>query len=324
MKRIIKSKKIIILSVLIITAIVGVAWQSIMVSYENNKYPALGEVIDVGTYNMHYNSQGNGDISIVFLAGAGTPFAYTDFYFLQNELSRYGQTITFDHAGLGWSTDTDTPRNMECLIQELSIIIDTAAKDNKIILVCHSLGSLEAIGYAQANPDRVDGIIFLDAGSPEFYCTDSELKSKAINRVFAVGRVLGINRLLGECGLLLPMYGESLRYSKLPENLRKIDKVMYYKYTGSNSNFKNIESINENAAEVITGDKLGDIPILLLSSDSGDDWEQVQAQLAAWSQDSRQITLKNAQHYLHWSNYDDVIHHITGFLETNTQSFCNF
>lgn len=318
MKRIVKPKQFIILSGLIISAILGIVWQSIMVSCEDNKYTASGEFIDVGTYNAHYYSKGSGEIAIVFLAGAGTPCAYTDFYFLQNELSGYGQTITFDHAGLGWSTDTDTPRDLVSLVQELSIITDTVAKDKKIILVCHSLGSLEAIGYAQANPDQVDGIIFLDAGSPEFYSTDSEFKYKAMNRTFAVVRVLGINRLLGECGVLLPMYGESIRNKKLSEDLRNVDKAMYYKYTGSDSNFKSIDSINENAAAVIMGKQLVDIPILLLSSDSGSEWEQVQAQLATWSQNSRQITLENSKHYLHWSNYDEVADYITAFIKNNS------
>lgn len=317
MKRIIKSKKFIILLFLIILSIVGIVWQSAMVSSEDNKYTALGEFIDVGTYDAHCYSNGDGEIAVVFLAGAGTPCAYTDFYFLQKELSKHGQTITFDHAGLGWSTDTDTPRDLDSLVQELSIITDTLAKDKRIYLVSHSLGSLEAIGYAQANPDQVDGIIFLDAGSPEFYSTDSELKYKAMNRTFAVGRVLGINRLLGECGVLLPMYGESTRNKNLPEDLREIDKAMYYKYTGSDSNFKNIDSINENAAAVLEGKQLGDIPILLLSSDSESEWQQVQAQLRTWSQNSQQVTLENSEHYLHWSNYDEVVDYITAFINNN-------
>ena len=58
-----------------------------------------------------------------------------------------GQTIIFDHAGSGWSTDTESIRNIENLVRELSVIIDTAASDKSIVLLCHSLGSLEAIGY---------------------------------------------------------------------------------------------------------------------------------------------------------------------------------
>lgn len=90
MKRIIKAKQFIILSVLIGFAIIGSAWQSIMVNCEDNKYTAKGEFIDVGTYNAHYYSKGRGDIAIVFLTGAGTPCAYTDYYFLQNELNLDG------------------------------------------------------------------------------------------------------------------------------------------------------------------------------------------------------------------------------------------
>ncbi len=125
--------------------------------------------------------------------------------------------MIFDHAGSGWSSNTKTTRTIENMVDELSILIDTIVPNKPIVLLCHSLGSLEAIGYAQMNPKKVEGIIFLDSGSPEFYSTDSELFAKIINRGSAFIRTIGMNRLLGELGVLSPLYGENIRNQSIPE-----------------------------------------------------------------------------------------------------------
>ncbi|WP_075719535.1 alpha/beta fold hydrolase [Roseburia sp. 499] len=286
-----------------------------MVQIEPKEYPAIGSYVDVGTYQAHYYAKGEGDVAFVFITGSGTPCAYTDFYMIQNMLSTMGQTVTFDHAGSGWSSSTETERSIENLVKELSILIDTVAPNKPIILLCHSLGSLEAIGYAQMNPEKVKGIIFLDSGSPEFYSTDSEIFAKIINRGSAFIRTIGINRLLGELGIMLPLYGENIRNHNIPEEVKEIDKSMYYQFTGNSASLDNIKLINENAKKVREGSLLGKIPILVLSSDNGDEWNDVQIQLASWSENSKQVMIKNAEHYIHWSNYDKVSYYIELFVE---------
>ena len=315
MKRKTKSKTLIILIFLVVFLAIGTIWQSLMVHYEKKTYTAIGEYADLGAYQAHYYSKGDGDVAYVFITGSGTPCAFTDFYALQNKLSTVGQTITFDHAGSGWSTDTETPRTIENLIKELSILIDTVAPNKSIYLLCHSLGSLEAIGYAQAHPERVAGIIFLDSGSPEFYSVDSELLAKTINRGSAFIRTVGINRLLGELGFLLPIYGENIRNEKLPDNLKSLDKAMYYQLAGNAASLNTIKLINENASKVLAGPSLGRIPILVLSSDSGKKWNDVQIQLASLSENSKQITLNDSEHYLYWSNYVEVENYIDEFIK---------
>lgn len=316
MKKIIKSKKLIIMSVLIIAMFLGVIWQFVMIGIERKTYTAPGQFVDVETYQAHYYLQGDGDTVFVFITGSGTPCAYTDFYALQNKLSAIGKTITFDHPGSGWSTETESERSLENIVKELSTIIDKIALDKSVVLIPHSLGSLEAIGYAQKYPKRVEGIIFLDSGSPEFYSTDSELTAKIVNRGAGFTRFFGINRLLGGGGVFLPMYGENIRNTQLPDSIKDIDKAMYYQYAGNASSLNSIEFINENAEKVLKGRKLEDIPILVLSSDSGSEWNKVQKQLASWSEHSRQITIEGSNHYLYWSNYDEVSDYIDEFINS--------
>lgn len=230
-------------------------------------------------------------------------------------LSERGLTVTFDHAGSGWSSSTDSPRTIENLTNELTLLIDTVAANKPIVLICHSLGSLEAIRYAQMNPEKVNGIIFIDSGSPEFYSTDSELLAKMMNRGTALLRTIGLNRLMGELGCFLPLYGENIRNKNLTENVTDIDKAMFYRFAGNADSINTINLINENATVVLEGPSLEDIPILVLSSEGGDDWNNVQTRLASWSENSEQVTIEASEHYLHWSNFNQVSDRIVSFIE---------
>lgn len=317
MKKIMKSKRVILLSVTILMLLLGTVWQSVMTQIERKTYTAIGKYADRKAYQAHYVSKGDGDVAYVFITGAGTPCAYTDFYNLQNKLSEIGQTITFDHAGSGWSSGTKTARTIDNLVRELSILIDIVAPDKSIVLLCHSLGSLEAIGYTQAYPERVAGILFLDSGSPEFYSKDSEFLAKTVNRVSAVVRTVGINRVLGAFGGLLPIYGENIRNRQLPDKLKVLDKVMYNQFAGNSASLNTIRLMNENAIKVASGPSLGQTPILVLSSDCGNEWNNVQIQLASWSENSTQITINNSEHYLYWSNYEEVENYIETFIKEN-------
>lgn len=310
-----KIKKFIFPILLILCLATGTVWQSVMTQIEKSKYCAVGNYVDVGTYQAHYYAKGFGDMAFVFIAGSGTPCAYTDFYALQNVLSERGLTVTFDHAGSGWSSSTDSPRTIENLTNELSLLIDTVAANKSVVLICHSLGSLEAIRYAQMNPEKVNGIIFIDSGSPEFYSTDSELLAKMMNRGTALLRTIGLNRLMGELGCFLPLYGENIRNKSLPENVTDIDKAMFYRFAGNADSINTINLINENATVVLEGPSLEDIPILVLSSEGGDDWNNVQTRLASWSENSEQVTIEASEHYLHWSNFNQVSDRIVSFIE---------
>jgi pimeloyl-ACP methyl ester carboxylesterase len=314
MKKKIKAKRVIIISVLIVLFL-GVIWQAVMVGIERKKYTAIGDYVDLKSYQAHYYTQGEGDVAFVFITGSGTPCAYTDFYVLQNALSDVGQTVTYDHAGSGWSTEAKTVRTIENLVTELSMLIETVCLNRPVVLICHSLGSLEAISYAQLHPEKVKGIIFMDSGSPEFYSTDSEFIAKMINRGTAFIRTIGLNRLMGELGVLLPLYSENIRNSNLPENLKKLDKSMYYQLAGNPTSLDTIEHINENAMKVLTGTSLGKIPVLVLSSDNGDEWNDVQIQLASWSENSKQVRVKDSEHYLYWSNSDEILSCVDEFIK---------
>jgi pimeloyl-ACP methyl ester carboxylesterase len=305
-------KVIIFITIILLT---GTVWQRIMIEKEANILLPQGEVLNINNHKMYIHSTGSGKNTVVFVAGSGTPSSFTDFYRMQMELQPYVRTVSFDNAGFGWSEKTHMPRTIEVLTEELHELLEKSEQAPPYILVGHSLASLEVIRFAQKYPNEVKGIVLLDGGSPEFYANDSEMKSYILNRFSAGLRVTGIARALGNLGIKLPLLGENLRYNGISSDVRNIDKAMYYKYLGNTSNLEYINNINENAKEVINNGQLNNIPLVIISSDSGDGWEQTQQELLNWSNRSSQETLKNSSHYIHWTNTEYIVEKLKGLIE---------
>ncbi len=308
-------KKYVIPLTVIILLIIGGIWHFVLQKIETGQYPPVGDIYSINSRNMHLYSLGSGKDTIVFIAGSGTPCAYTDFYYLQNELQNYAKTVSFDQAGFGWSEKTDIPRTIDNITNELHELLEKSEQITPYILVAHSLASLEALRYAQKYPSEVKGIILIDGGSPNFYAKDYEINSLLLNRMNAALRVTGINRFIGKLGIKLPFTGEHLRYRSLPAEVKKIDSAMYYKYLGSNNNLDMILHINENAKKVIENGYLKNIPLLILSSDSGKEWKMSQQELLQWSNVGKQMTIKKSKHYIHWSNEKNVLSQIEQFIK---------
>ncbi|MBE9917432.1 alpha/beta hydrolase [Paenibacillus donghaensis] len=304
-----------LLFIVLLLLVIGVVWQKLMMDMEQRKYPPQGHIYRVNSHDIHLYGTGKGDSTVVFIAGSGTPSAFTDFYYLQKQLQPYARTISYDHAGFGWSETTNIPRTIDIVAEELHELLLKADEKAPYILVGHSLASLEALRYAQKYPNEVKGILLLDGGSPEYYEQVSEMKSYFINRMFAGFRATGMVRALGNVGVLLPFTGENIRNKQLPDEIRGLDTAMYYNHIGEYSNINAIKNINKNARSVIEGGHLKDIPLIILSSDSGEDWVKSQKQLLNWSKQSYQETLPHSEHYIHWSNKEEVLGRILEMLK---------
>lgn len=308
-----RKKRILFLLFLCIETII-VIWNHSMQALED-VYQPVGTMIQLDGTQIHTMVTGKEEETIVFITGSGTPCAYTDFYGLQVGLSEIATTISFDRPGFGWSEAAKTERTIINQVSELNQLLNELNQETPVTIISHSLGSLEAIAYAQTYPEKVKRMVFLDCGSPEFYSEDSEVKASIINRAMAFLRVSGWNRLIS--GLVkLPILGENIRFEALPEQLQALDLVMYYKMLGNPNSLSYLERMNENATMIVEKKEQLSIPFLVISTDQDQEWIQVQKQLGQWSLDYKQVILKDSSHYIHWSNEEEVIALIREFMET--------
>ena len=306
-KKLYKRRLVRVLALVLIILVSSILWQYKMSCYEIEEYNPPGQLIDVDRHKMHIYAAGQGSPTVVFTVGSGTPCAYTDYYYIQKEISKMVRTISYDRPGFGWSEPTATPRTIGKQVNELHGLLCQSGEKPPYILVGHSLSSLEVIHYAQMFPKEVAGIILIDGGNPTFYANYSEFSALALNHFLETMRMTGVARALGSIGTFPPFVGEDQRQKLLPHGLRQVDKIMFYNKLGLDKNRDALRNINENANEVIKEGKIGDIPLVILTSGkSTKEWKKSQIQLKSWSNNSKQAEVIGSSHYIHW-NYPDII-----------------
>ncbi len=74
----------------------------------------------------------------------------------------YAQAIAYSRAGYAPSETGNGTRNLQQLQSDLGKIIEVKSDNGKVILVGHSWGGPIIRAYAIENPDKVEGLIFID------------------------------------------------------------------------------------------------------------------------------------------------------------------
>jgi len=151
---------ILVLVVLILalgTLIAGAIAKSILA----RKYPAPGQLVDVGGYKMHINCTGQGSPTVVL--AAGTADFSTTWVYVQPEVAKLTRVCAYDRAGLGWSEASPLPRTAGTTVAELHALLVNAKIPSPYVLVGHSLGGLHMRLYAHNYPDEVVGLILVDS-----------------------------------------------------------------------------------------------------------------------------------------------------------------
>jgi pimeloyl-ACP methyl ester carboxylesterase len=132
-------------------------------------YPPPGELVAVNGHRLHVYAEGEGDLTLVFMAGSGTNAPTLDFRGLYRRLSDDYRTVVVERAGYGWSEDGGTSRDVETVLDETRRALAAAGERGPYVLFSHSMGFLEALHWANGSPDEVAAIVGLDPATPPFY-----------------------------------------------------------------------------------------------------------------------------------------------------------
>ncbi|WP_372447143.1 alpha/beta fold hydrolase [Streptomyces flavofungini] len=101
---------------------------------------------------------------IVLLHGGGDDL--TKMADLQRRLTEKGRVCSYDRLGAG---DSDLPhgrQDLDRVGRTLTAVLDEVAGDEPVVLAGHSMGGMLAARYAPDHPDRIRGLVLMDATSP--------------------------------------------------------------------------------------------------------------------------------------------------------------
>ena len=155
-----RAVSILILATLILV-LVTVTAGAIAKSNLAKKYPAPGQLVDVGGYKLHINCMGQGSPTVILEAGQGD---YSLIWaYVQPEVAKTNRVCSYDRAGYGWSEPSPNPRTANVEMEELHTILVNANVLGPYVLVGHSLGGMLMRVYTHNYPDEVVGMVLVDS-----------------------------------------------------------------------------------------------------------------------------------------------------------------
>jgi pimeloyl-ACP methyl ester carboxylesterase len=131
---------------------------------------------------------------VVFEAGMSGPAA--TWIHTQREVSRSARTLSYDRAGYGGSDVDRHPRTLERIVEDLTALLDAIGETAPVVLVGHSWGGPIIRLFADLHPERVAGLVFVDATIAEVMPAISARAAALSFKVFALLARLGGNKLI--------------------------------------------------------------------------------------------------------------------------------
>lgn len=88
----------------------------------------------------------------------------TDWALVQTPVAAHTRTCAYDRAGYG-ASDPPAPGQLPTPQSDLQHLMDSNALAGPVVLVGHSMGGLLVADYARRRPDRIAGLVLVDAVS---------------------------------------------------------------------------------------------------------------------------------------------------------------
>ncbi|MEI4770047.1 alpha/beta hydrolase [Psychrobacillus sp. FJAT-51614] len=325
MVKIIKTKKkfrfwIVLRNILLAIVAALVIWfilSNVMTIYEQNKYPAIGNLVEVDGKSMHVYTKGEGNNTIVLLSGLGTAAPTLDFEPLINELAKNNKVVVVESFGYGWSDITDKERTVENIVEETRTALKKLNINGPYILMPHSISGIYSIYYANRYPEEVKAIIGIDPTLPqafEYFGESVPNMPKYLSYVAPTG--LARLALYLTPDNFLPI-SEKGTYTE--ENLRMTKAISAWK--GYNKNVVNeTNEINSNIDKTIDMTFPSDLPVMIFTTKEEKGNEEGKSNISFYKAQKQNIDVNKlvtieGHHYLHWTNYMKMSEHVDEFTE---------
>ena len=128
------------------------------------RFSAPGTMIDVGGRELHLVCIGEGEPTVMFEA-SGFGVSSLSAAVVRERVAKQTKVCSYDRQGMAWSDSGPPILTSLMLARDLLELQKRAHLAGPFILVASSVGGLTAEMFARQYPERVAGLVFLDAAS---------------------------------------------------------------------------------------------------------------------------------------------------------------
>ena len=266
-----------------------------LVEQEKERHPAPGNMVDLYSDGdkLHVYTEGEGEITLVFMSGLGTSSPKYDFKVLYEKLSDHYRIAVVERAGYGWSDITSNPRDLDTVLEETRTALKLSGESPPYVLFPHSLAGLEALYWANLYPDEIETIIGLDPLVPSYYEQAEEEPSFS-----------GLISFLANTGLMRNQPDvfqnnfPAMQKGLLSDSDAEIARTIFFRRVQTENMWEEIDMLDLNAQKV-SEQGTPDLPFHVFISNENDDksWSENLTALAA--ETSGEHFLMDAGHYIH-------------------------
>ena len=149
----------------VLAHVLGVPINRVLARRERGSVHPYGRLVEVDGRRMHVFALGNGEPTVVLLAGANVPLPSADFGPLMRLLSPRFTVVCVEEPGVGHSDPTPVPRTNEHVVREIRLALTRAGFRPPYVLMPHSASGITSEYFATQHPGEVAAIVMLDTTS---------------------------------------------------------------------------------------------------------------------------------------------------------------
>ncbi|PMC37588.1 alpha/beta hydrolase [Bacillus sp. UMB0899] len=288
-----------------------------MTKFEQKKYSAIGQLVEVDGKKMHVYTEGEGEHTVVLLSGLGTTAPALDFEPLMNEMAKNNKVVVIEPFGYGWSDVTKKERTVENITEEIRAALKESNINGPYILMPHSVSGIYCMYYVNKYPDEVEAIIGIDSTLPmatEYFQEAAPSLPGFLKLVAPMGIArVAVNVIPDN---FLPIADEGT-YSE--ENLQMTEKLSAWKAYNSNV-IEEAQELSNNIKKTKDMSFPPNIPIMMFTTKEDKVNEEGKSNVTFYqdqlrNQDSSELIILDGHHYLHWTKSQDMSKQINDFIE---------
>lgn len=271
----------------LLTSIAGASYQAVASARDSGRHPPPGRLVDAGAYSLHVHCVGTGSPTVVFESGSGG--TSLDWALVQPSVAKRTRTCSYDRAGYGWS-EAAPDHTLARMRRDFERALRAGGVTGPVVMVAHSFGGLLALDYASRRPERVAGLVLVDAADKATYQRMDRTFPSFRSNGEKVAVVVRVGSVLAHLGLTR-LIGQPASPKTMAPDVRGAYRTVAYRPAAYRAFADDLTAFPSYVDDAVAG-PLPDVPAVLLThTDPGTMWHGVPRVRAesVWQQRQREM-----------------------------------